>query len=137
MHIEIGFGEVLASLVGIITLVWALLKVTIGQFEARLVLKFDSIDGKFNSIDKKFATFDTLVLEVKKLEIEQLRRDNQYSEKFATKSEIEAGQLKHDKTVERIFALLQTMSDKLDNKVNRADCDTKCHMVRASERNEQ
>jgi hypothetical protein len=112
VNLTLGAGEIIAILGAIVTLAWALLKVTINQFEKRLDIKFNSLDS--------------LVLEVKKLEIEQLRRDNQYSEKFVTKAEMDSCQVKHDKVVERIFALLQTMSDKLDNKANKVDCDIRC-----------
>lgn len=127
MNVSLGFGEILSILIAITGFAWALLKVTIGQFERRL-------DVKFDSIDKKFSALDNLVLEVKKLEIEQLRRDNQYTEKFVTKAEMDSCQVKHDKVVERIFSLLEVMNNKLDNKVNKADCDAR---MRVCERDSQ
>ena len=127
MELSLGAGEVISILVAITGLAWALLKVTIGQFERRLDIKFDSIDSKFSALDN-------LVLEVKKLELDQLRRDNLYAEKFVTKSEIESRDNKLDKTLERLYGLLSTMNDKLDNKVNKVDCEKKCHTLRESDR---
>ena len=124
INLSLGAGEIIAILGAIVTLAWALLKVTISQFEKRLDIKFNSLDS--------------LVLEVKKLEIEQLRRDNQYTEKFVTKAEMDNCQVKHDKIVERIFKLLETMNDKLDNKVNKSDCDQRWHaQARSKDRTEQ
>lgn len=129
MNVSLGAGEILSILIAVTGFAWALLKVTISQFEKRL-------DVKFDSIDKKFSALDGLVLEVKKLEIEQLRRDNQYTEKFVTKAEMDSCQVKHDKIVERIFKLLESMNDKLDSKVSRTECEGKC-VIRGKDRGEQ
>lgn len=130
VSLSIGAGEILSILIAITGFAWALLKVTIGQFERRLDIKFDSID-------KKFSALDGLVLEVKKLEIEQLRKDNQYTEKFVTKAEMDSCQVKHDKIVERIFKLLETMNDKLDNKVDKDDCERRRQsQIRGKDREE-
>lgn len=123
MQIELGAGEVISILIAIVGLAWTLLKVTISQFEKRL--------------DTKFSALDNLLLDVKKLEIEQLRRDNYYSEKYVTKAEMDSCQVKHDKIVERIFTLLQSMNDKLDSKVNKTDCDNRwASQTRSKDRGE-
>ena len=109
MQIDLTIGELITSLSAIVAIAWALLKITIGQFEKRH--------------DAKFGAIDTLLLDVKKLEIEQLRRDNQYSEKFATKQDLESSNNHYEKTTERIFNLLNVINDKIDTKLNKSEYD--------------
>lgn len=126
ISVSIGAGEITGILIAIVGMAWALLKIVFNQFDAKQESRFQSVSARFETLEKKVSAIDSLVLEVKKLEIEQLRRDNQYSEKFVTKVDSDANQVKHDKVVDRIFTLLQQMNDKLDNKMNKNDCDIKC-----------
>jgi hypothetical protein len=109
VNVSLGAGEIITILGAIVGLAWTLLKLTINQFEKRL--------------DTKFSLIDSLLLDVKKLELEQLKRDNHYAEKFATKGELDSANARYEKTTERIFSLLQTINDKLDNKVSRSECE--------------
>jgi hypothetical protein len=118
VSMSFGIGEIVAVLSAVIGIGWGLMKVSFAQFEKRL--------------DTKFAAIDTLLLDVKKLELEQVRRDGVYAQQFASKDELRSSLDKHDKVVERIFSLLQTMSDKLDNKIGRDDCERL--MMRKAER---
>lgn len=137
IHVELGVGEIVSILIAIVALAWALLKIVFNQFDGKQEVRYQAVSSRFEGLDKKVSGIDALVLEVKKLEIEQLRRDNQYAEKFATKADMQERDTKLDKTLERLFGLCTTMNDKLDNKVNRSECDQKCHVVRGKDRVEQ
>jgi hypothetical protein len=138
INLSLGAGEVLGILVAITTLAWTLLQMVFKQYDEKQDARHKEVSTQYVSLEKKVSAIDALVLEVKKLEIEQLRRDAQYSEKFVTKAEMDNCQIKHDKIVERIFKLLETMNDKLDSKVNKQDCDNRwTSQTRSKERVEQ
>lgn len=118
VQLEIGVGEVLAVLGSVVGFGWALLKLSLSQFEKRLTDKFSAVNG--------------LLLDVKKLELELVKRDGHYSQMFATKDDLQRHQDKYEKTVERIFTLLTHMSEKLDSKVAHDDCERM--MLRKSDR---
>lgn len=128
INLSLGAGEVLGILIAITTLAWTLLQMVFKQYDEKQDARHKEVSTQYVSLEKKVSAIDALVLEVKKLEIEQLRRDAQYSEKFVTKAEMESSQVKHDKIVERIFNLLETMNEKLDGKVNKKDCDNRCQV---------
>ena len=109
MHIELGLGELLASITTGIGAIWVIVKIAFGQFERRLNEKFTALDG--------------LLLDVKKLEIEQVKRDAIYANQFVHKEEFKSYADSQSRTIERVFGLLTQINDKLDRKVDKEDCD--------------
>lgn len=117
MPITVGFGELMAGLSAIVAVGWGILRMSFAQFEKR-------IDSKFNSIER-------LELEVKRIEVETIRTSGQNAILYATKEDLTRAQEKHDKTLERVFGLLQSINDKLDRKVDREECEK---MMRKTDR---
>lgn len=94
---EIGLTELSGGMVVIVGGGWALLKMSLAQFERRL--------------DEKFRVLDAAVSDVKRIEIELLRTETRYAQQYVSKAD-------YDKILERIFALLERMEKKLDGKVD-------------------
>lgn len=116
MEVTFGLGELVGSLASVVGMGWVLLRVSFSQFEKR-------IDNKLESLDSKFSTIERLELDIKRVEVDGIRSASQYPILFATKEELVRSQEKTDKTMERIFGLLQAINDKLDRKVDRDECE--------------
>lgn len=116
MQVTFGLGELLGALATVVGIGWAILRMSFAQFEKR-------VDGKLDALDKKFSTIERLELEIKRVEVDGIRGASHYPIIYATKEELTRAQEKHDKTMERVFGLLQTINDKLDKKVDREECE--------------
>ena len=116
MHVDIGIGELLAIMTAIVGAAWGLLNISLRMFEKRL-------DDRFGVIGQKITVLDGLVLDIKRLEVEQVRRDGVFIQQYVHKEEFKEYMERQQKTVERIFTLLQSMNDKLDTKVSREECE--------------
>jgi len=104
MELTVGFPELIGAGVAMVGGGWTLLKLSLNQFESRL--------------DEKFKTLDAAVSDVKRLELDIVRSDTRNAQMYVTKAD-------HDKILERIFKVLESMEAKLDIKANSADCDVK------------
>lgn len=113
--LTVGFGELLGAAVVLCGAGWTLLILTFRQFELRLDEKFSALakvaenekkaqDEKFKSHSEQLSKIEHLALEVKRLENEILRRDS-----------INVTRSEHEKTSEKIFALLNVISEKVTN----------------------
>lgn len=104
MTFELGLVELLGFAASLVAGGWALLKISLNQFERRL--------------DERFKVLDSAVADVKRLELEIVRSDARNAQIFITKAD-------HDKILERIFNILERMDKKLDLKADAADCEAK------------
>lgn len=104
MNFTVGFAELIGFGLVIIGGFWALLKLSLNQFEKRL--------------DERFKLLDIAVSDVKRLELEIVRADTRNAHTYVTQSN-------HDKILERIFKVLESMDGKLAVKADAADCDNK------------
>lgn len=104
MEYHIGLPELLSFAAVLIGGGWALLKLSLGQFERRL--------------DDKFKTLDVAVNDVKRIELELVRSDTRNAQQYVTK-------LEQEKVLERIFKVLESMDSKLANKADHEDVDQK------------
>lgn len=111
MELHVGIPELLAFAATLIGGGWTLLKLSLNQFEDRL--------------DEKFKTLDTAVQDVKRLELEAVRSETRNAQMYVTKAD-------HDKILERIFKVLESMDEKLSNKPDNEDIDQKIlrHLAR-------
>jgi hypothetical protein len=109
MQLSVGLGELLTAFMSMIGIGWGILRISFSQFEKR-------IDAKFNTIER-------LELDIKRVEVDGIRSASQFQMLFVTKEELSRAQEKHDKTMERVFGILQTINDKLDKKVDRDECE--------------
>ena len=111
MEFHLGLPEILGFAVTIVGGGWTLMKLSLSQFEKRL--------------DERFKLLDLAVNDVKRLELDIVRSDTRNAQTYVT-------QANHDKILERIFKVLESMEAKLDVKANSADCDHKIlrHMGR-------
>ena len=116
MQVTFGIGELLGALATVVGIGWAILRMSFAQFEKR-------VDEKLDSLDSKFSTIERLELDIKRVEVDGIRGASQQAILFATKEELSRAQEKHDKTMERVFGLLQAINDKLDRKVDRDECE--------------
>ena len=111
MELHVGIPELLAFSVTLIGGGWTLLKLSLNQFENRL--------------DEKFKTLDTAVQDVKRLELEGVRAETRNAQTYVT-------QVAHDKILERIFKVLESMDVKLDGTTTHEEVDQKIlrHLAR-------
>lgn len=111
MNFTIGMAELVGFGMVIVGGFWTLLKLSLGQFEKRL--------------DERFKLLDVAVNDVKRLELDIVRSDTRNAQTYVT-------QANHDKILERIFSVLESMDTKLSVKANEKDCDAKIlrHMGR-------
>jgi Icc-related predicted phosphoesterase len=104
MEFHLGMLELMGFAATIVGAGWTLLKISLTQFEKRL--------------DERFKLLDVAVGDVKRLELDIVRSDTRNAQMYVTKSD-------HDRILERIFKVLESMEAKLDVKANSADCDNK------------
>lgn len=76
-----------------------------------------SLDGKLNSL--ALTTKDRIELESTKIRLANEEQHSAYLEKFSTKDEMIAMNLKHDKHMDDIFKLLLSIDDKFTKTVSR------------------
>lgn len=135
INLTIGFGEALTAIALIGGAIWGLLKLAFNQYDQKQETRHiastaqhkaqnESLTAKFSALENKVNALDVLVLEVKKLEIEQVRRDAQYSEKFVTKAENDLNLAKQEKVWDKLFTLIEKINEKLDMKANKTSGDT-------------
>ena len=104
MEFHLGLPELIGFAVTIVGGGWTLMKMSLSQFEKRL--------------DERFKLLDMAVNDVKRLELDIVRSDTRNAQTYVT-------QANHDKILERIFKVLESMESKLDVKANSADCENK------------
>src|SRR4030066_2406336 len=104
MEFHLGLPEILGFAITMVGAGWTLLKMSLSQFEKRL--------------DERFKLLDVAVNDVKRLELDIVRSDTRNAQPYVT-------QANHDKILERIFKVLESMEAKLDVKANSAYCDHK------------
>lgn len=104
MELHIGIPELLSFAAILVGGGWTLLKLSLNQFESRL--------------DEKFRALDMAVQDVKRLELEVVRAETRNAQTYVT-------QASHDKILERIFKVLESMDDKMGNKADHDDVDNK------------
>lgn len=111
-----GVGELFGAVVTIIGAGWVLLRLTFSQYDDKQTLRF-------KALDEKFGKMETVMHDVKRLELEQIRVEGRMSIAYATKEEMFRMEEKTTKTLERVFGLLTTINEKLDGKVSRDECE--------------
>lgn len=104
MNFTVGIVELIGLGLTIVGAGWTLLKLSLNQFEKRL--------------DERFKLLDIAVNDVKRLELDIVRSDTRNAQTYVT-------QANHDKILERIFKVLESMDAKLAVKANEKDCDAK------------
>lgn len=104
MNFTVGLAELIGFGLTLIGGGWTLLKLSLSQFEKRL--------------DERFKLLDIAVNDVKRLELDIVRSDTRNAQTYVT-------QANHDKILERIFKVLESMDAKLAVKADAADCDMK------------
>lgn len=101
MNFTVGIVELIGLGLTIVGAGWTLLKLSLNQFEKRL--------------DERFKLLDVAVNDVKRLELDIVRSDTRNAQTYVT-------QTNHDKILERIFNVLESMDAKLAVKANEKDC---------------
>lgn len=104
MNFTVGLAELIGFGLTLVGGGWTLLKLSLNQFEKRL--------------DERFKLLDLAVSDVKRLELDIVRSDTRNAQTYMT-------QANHDKMLERIFKILESMDAKLSGKADAADCEHK------------
>lgn len=104
MNFTVGLAELIGFGLTLVGGGWTLLKLSLNQFEKRL--------------DERFKLLDLAVSDVKRLELDIVRSDTRNAQTYMT-------QANHDKILERIFKVLESMDAKLSSKADAADCEHK------------
>lgn len=116
---SITLGQLLAVAVAIVSALWALGKIGMGQYMKRMDEKFAAsdkrIDDKFLTVDNKLKTFDPLHGELARVDkdLVQVRLE------MATNFVRQEG-LRH--LTQRMEDLFKEVFDKLDNKADKSEC---------------
>lgn len=100
MELNVGLPELIGAGFAVVGGGWALLKLSLNQFESRL--------------GEKFKILDTAVNDVKRIELDIVRSDTRNAQMYVTKAD-------HDKILERIFKVLESMDEKLSDKPSHAE----------------
>ena len=100
MELTVGFPELIGAGITMVGGGWSLLKLSLNQFETRL--------------GEKFKVLDTAVNDVKRIELDIVRSDTRNAQMYVTKVD-------HDKILERIFKVLESMDEKLSDKPSHAE----------------
>jgi hypothetical protein len=95
---------------------WVLLQIAFGQFEKRLDIKFDGQSTRISNLENTASR-------IQQLELESARRDSSMALHYVLREEYRIDQVEIKQQLNQIFQLLREMSDKLDNKVGKQDCD--------------
>lgn len=119
---ELSLGEIVTVLGTIVGCGWALLQLSFKQFEKRQDEKFEALRTSLNEQNKKFSTVEVLALEVKKLEIEFAKRDGEYARLYINKDEFASFRTEMKQGINELFALMRAVDQKLDQKIDRAEC---------------
>jgi hypothetical protein len=98
---SIGAGELIWFIVALIGGGWALLTLSFKQFEKRL-------ENKFEAQNQRLAAMEAMTLDIKRLEIEIVKRDSQY----IPRSEVQV-------SLDRVFSVLRDIDMKLDKKADK------------------
>lgn len=115
----VTFGQLLSVALGIVSALWALGKIGMGQYMKRMDEKFAAsdkrIDDKFLTVDNKLKTFDPLHGELARVDkdLVQVRLE------MATNFVRQEG-LRH--LTERMETLFKEVFAKLDSKADKSEC---------------
>lgn len=115
----VTFGQLLSVALGIVSALWALGKIGMGQYMKRMDEKFAAsdkrIDDKFLTVDNKLKTFDPLHGELARVDkdLVQVRLE------MATNFVRQEG-LRH--LTDRIETLFKEVFAKLDSKADKSEC---------------
>ena len=115
----VTFGQLLSVALGIVSALWALGKIGMGQYMKRMDEKFAAsdkrIDDKFLTVDNKLKTFDPLHGELARVDkdLVQVRLE------MATNFVRQEG-LRH--LTERMETLFKEVFNKLDSKADKDEC---------------
>lgn len=126
---EIGTGELIGATATVIAAGWVLLQLAFRQFEKRLDDKFDLQSKEIAAQSAKISVLEQISNEVKRLELESIRVESRSNITFATKEELVRAIEKMEKTIERVFQVVERIDLKIDSKVDRDECE---RMMRGS-----
>lgn len=129
---NIGVGELAGSVIAIIGAGWVLLQLAFRQFEKRLDDKFDAQSREISAQSAKISVLEQISNEVKRLELENIRVESRSNITFATKEELIRAIEKNEKTIERVFNVLQKIDEKIEGKIDRDDCERMMRSVARS-----
>lgn len=101
-----------------LTSIFALIRWSLSQFEVRLNEKFSAANVRLN---EKFEKVDSLIIDVKRLEFESLKRHADYIALFVQRTEYLEAQRQSNSVVNRIFKLLQGLSETMNGKVDKGN----------------
>jgi septal ring factor EnvC (AmiA/AmiB activator) len=100
MEFTVGLPEILTFAAALSGAGWALITLSLNQFEKRQ--------------EEKFKTLDLVSVEIKRLEIEIIRSDARASQIYSTKVD-------QEKALEKIFHMLENINACLAAKINREE----------------
>lgn len=119
---ELSLGEIVTVLGTIVGFGWGLLQLSFKQFEKRQDEKFEALRTSLNEQNKKFSMVEVLALDVKKLEIEIVKRDGEYARLYINKDDFASFRNEMKQGLNELFALTRAIDTKLDGKIDRQEC---------------
>lgn len=103
--VTLGVGELMGAVIALAGIGFGMMKALFKKHE--------------ENINDKLEPIKDILHDVKKLELDQIRLDSKMAITYATKEDLVRAQEKNDRVIERIFAVLQSINDKLDSKADR------------------
>lgn len=108
-QVGVTLGELIAVAVAIVGILWTLGKLSVAQFRA-------SIDQRFATLDEKLKTFDPLHGELARVDKDLMQVRLEMATNFVRQEGLRQIQNRMEQLFEQVF-------DKLDNKVDKTDCE--------------
>lgn len=115
----VTFGQLLSVALGIVSALWALGKIGMGQYMKRMDEKFAAsdkrIDDKFLTVDNKLKTFDLLHGELARVDKDLVQVRLEMATNFVRQEGLRY-------LTDRMETLFKEVFAKLDSKVDKSEC---------------
>ena len=115
MPLSIGFGEIVSIVTISIGAGWTLLKITFGQFEKRL-------DVKFLTQSERISNIEEAAKKIQQLELDTARRDASLALHYVLREEYRVDQVEIKQNLNQIFTLLREIAGQNGNFVTKTEC---------------
>jgi hypothetical protein len=99
--------------------IWILLKMSVGQYEKR-------VDEKFRALSEKLSAIDKVLEDVRRIELDNAKRETEMMREYVLRRDFLTHIDQQNQNSKRIYELLEQLSQRLEGKVDKADCKESC-----------
>lgn len=120
--ITVNLGTIAIALVFLWGIFRWLLEKNFIQFSSNLDIKFEGFTQQLFNVQSRLSNLEGVTLDIKRLELEIVKRDGQNVQTFVLRDEFKEYQAEQRLVSEKMFDYFEKITDKLDNKVSKVDC---------------